>query len=99
MGPVPANTIRQSADAPSLLTYDTAFVAVQGQGNTFVLFYENPWAGDGSPGEWFMKIDVPSDAEFVNADGVPYVRLKPMDPEQDNGREVVGLLTNMERVR
>jgi hypothetical protein len=39
----PATTINQSADAPPLMTYSTSFKAVQGQGNTFVVFYQNPW--------------------------------------------------------
>ena len=69
---VPPNTITQSPDAPPLMTYDTTFTAIQGQGNTFVLFYQNPWTEYGTPGEWFMKLDIPSDAQFVTEAGEPY---------------------------
>jgi hypothetical protein len=67
---LPTGAIRQSADAPPLLTYDTTFVVVQGLGETFTLYYEDP--ADGSAGDWFMKIWIPSDAEFMTEDGVPY---------------------------
>ncbi len=67
---VPISTVRQSVDAPPLLTYDTAFVAVQGEGQTFTLYYEDP--ADGSAGDWFIKIWIPHDAEFVSEAGEPY---------------------------
>ena len=35
----------------------------------------------------------------ADADGVPYVRLRPITPDTDGEREVVRLLTKMERVR
>jgi hypothetical protein len=69
---VPPYTIMQSADAPRLMTYDTTFTAIQGQGNTFVVFYQNPWTTENTQGDWFMKLDVPSDAQFVNEWGEPY---------------------------
>jgi len=68
---VPANTIRQSADAPALMTYQTSFTAIQGEGNTFVVFYEDPWTDAGLPGHWFMKLHVPRDAQLLRPDGSP----------------------------
>jgi hypothetical protein len=65
-------TIRHTAEAPPLQTYDTTFTAIQGQGNTFVVFYENPWTVYDTPGDWFMRLDIPSDGQFVDENGVPY---------------------------
>jgi hypothetical protein len=72
-GLVPENTIRQAADAPALMTYSASFTAIQGEGNTFVVFYENPWTDDGTQGDWFMKLDIPADAQLLRADGTAAV--------------------------
>ncbi len=71
LGEVPPLTIVQSADAPPLTTYSTSFTAVQGEASTFVVFYDNPWSPEVDEGEWFMKLDVPMDATFMDADGNP----------------------------
>ena len=71
-------TIRHSAEAPPLQTYDTTFTAIQGEGDTFVVFYENPWTANGTPGDWFMKLDIPSDGQFIDADGAPYTYGEPV---------------------
>ena len=68
---VPANTLRQSADAPALMTYETSFTAVQGEGNTFIVFYVDPWIDEVMQGDWFMKLDIPMDAQLLRADGTP----------------------------
>jgi len=70
-GDVPPATITHSADAPPLQTYRTSFTAIQGEGNTFVVFYRDPWTSGNNQGDWYLKIDIPSDAELLNENGVP----------------------------
>ena len=72
-------TVQHLADAPPLQTYDTAFAAIQGQGNTFVVFYQDPWTADNTQGDWFMKLDIPSDGQFVDENGVPYSYGEPVE--------------------
>jgi hypothetical protein len=52
--------------APPLRSYDTTFVAHQGWKQSFVIFHED--------GNYFMVLDVPASAQFVDANGnpVPY---------------------------
>ena len=69
-GTVPATTIAQSNSAPPLLTYSTSFAAVQGEGDTFIVFYEDEW-NPGMQGDWFLKLNIPSDAQFVDELGNP----------------------------
>lgn len=49
--------------APRLRTYDTTFAAHQGWKQAFVIFHED--------GNYFMVLDVPASAQFVDADGTP----------------------------
>ncbi|MDH4350526.1 MAG: hypothetical protein OEW56_05210, partial [Gemmatimonadota bacterium] len=63
--------IRQAADAPPLHTYDTTFTAVQGEANTFVVFYDDPDREGVWEGEVFFKLDIPRDAQFMDEDGSP----------------------------
>jgi hypothetical protein len=49
--------------APPLKTYDTTFAAVQGWKQNHVIFHED--------GNYFMVLEVPNSAQFVDADGVP----------------------------
>ncbi|MDH4044781.1 MAG: hypothetical protein OEY20_17085 [Gemmatimonadota bacterium] len=55
--------LRFLPDAPRLRTYDTTFVAHQGWKQSFVIFHED--------GNYFMVLDVPASAQFVDADGNP----------------------------
>ncbi len=57
------HVLRFAPGAPSLMTYDTTFVAHQGWKQNFVIFFED--------GNYFMVLDVPSSAQFVDADGNP----------------------------
>ena len=50
-------------DAPRLKTYDTTFVAHQGWKQSFVIFHRD--------GNYFMVLDVPASAQFIDADGNP----------------------------
>jgi hypothetical protein len=49
--------------APRLRTYDTTFVAHQGWQQSFVIFHQD--------GNYFMVLDVPNSAQFVDANGNP----------------------------
>jgi len=49
--------------SPRLRTYDTTFVAHQGWQQSFVIFHTD--------GNYFMVLDVPSSAQFVDANGNP----------------------------
>ncbi|MDH3228119.1 MAG: hypothetical protein OEM67_13670 [Thermoleophilia bacterium] len=49
--------------APPLKTYDTTFVAHQGWKQNFVIFHED--------GNYFMVLDVPASAQFVDENGNP----------------------------
>ena len=49
--------------APPLRTYDTTFVAHQGWKQSFVIFHQD--------GNYFMVLDVPASAQFVDASGNP----------------------------
>jgi hypothetical protein len=68
---VPPFTIVQSADAPPLETHNTSFVAIQGEETSFIVHYLDPKDPGNNEDLWFMRIDVPADAEFVDASGAP----------------------------
>ncbi len=55
--------LRFTAGAPGLTTYDTTFVAHQGWKQHFVILHED--------GNYFMVLDVPGTAQFVDANGNP----------------------------
>ncbi len=69
-GTVPATTIAQSTEAPPLLTYSTSFTAIQGQANTFIVFYEDEW-NPGMQGDWFLKLNIPRDGQLLDENGNP----------------------------
>lgn len=57
------NVLRFAAGASPLKTYDTTFVAHQGWKQHFVIFHED--------GNYFMVLDVPASAQFVDPNGNP----------------------------
>lgn len=57
------HVLRFTEGAPGLRRYDTTFVAHQGWKQNFVIFHED--------GNYFMVLDVPGTAQFVDADGNP----------------------------
>ncbi len=59
----PATTIVQSTEAPALATYHTSFVAIQGMATRFEVRYVN--------GDKFIELEIPRDAQFLEADGSP----------------------------
>lgn len=60
----PSLVLRQRADAPALMSYDTSFVAVQGRRTIFDLHYENYQT-------WFMEVVIPRGAQLLNENGEP----------------------------
>lgn len=50
-------------EAPPLMTYDTTHVIRQGQHSFLVIYHQN-W-------EYFLSLDIPPSAQFVDADGMP----------------------------
>jgi hypothetical protein len=63
--------IVQAPGAPRLHTYDTTFMAVQGEAATFIVFYDDPDHEGLWEGEVFFKLDIPRDAQFVDETGSP----------------------------
>lgn len=79
-------TVLRLADwAPPLTTYDTTFYAVQGRPSSHALYFrQQPW--ELVPVK-YMQLDIPSGAEFVDADGnvVPRGTIVPITVHADSG--------------
>jgi hypothetical protein len=68
---VKGEPLRHGLDAPALLTDSASFAVVQGEGDTLVVFYDNPRTPEPDEGDWFVKLVVPGDAQYVDVAGNP----------------------------
>jgi hypothetical protein len=65
----PDHTLQQRHDAPALKTYETGFDVVQGEGQSFTLYYQDADTTDTVHPDWFLKVQIPQSAQFVDLNG------------------------------